>query len=208
MNLIIVALIWIVFSIATYGHVTPSGGSREKPLRLGDRVTITWDSSRVTSPVVISLWDGHRRRTTRIHTSSASSQAFEWEIPDSLQPGSLYRFIVASSSSPMNGHYSEGFVTIYPPEQRTSSVSVPIPDQQLHVTPIPAHDVVRVRWGDHEARTIGLTTLLGATIASWACSTSSTQMDISVSAIPSGVYQLTLQYANGATTTRTVVIQH
>lgn len=209
MKLIIIALTLILFAAASFAHVTPSGGSREKPLRLGESVTITWDSTRVASPVVISLWDGERRRTTRIQSAYSASQAsFEWTIPDTVQPGSLYRFIVASSSSPTIGHYSESFVSIYPAEQRTSAVATPSRDQSLQITPVPAHDVLRVQWGGSEAQALLLTTMLGTRITSWVCMNGSTQMELNVSTVPSGVYQLTLRYANGDFTTRTVVIQH
>jgi len=209
MKLTIVALTLLFCTIASYGHVTPSGGSREKPLRQGERVTITWDSTRVASPVTISLWDGERRRTIRIHSAYATSQSsFDWTIPDTVQPGSLYRFIVASSSTPTIAHFSESFVAIHPVEQRITTVFNSTSEQQLRIMPVPARDVIRVQWSGSDAKTVVLSTVLGATITSWPCASGSTQLDLNVSAIPSGVYQLTLQCMSGDTTTRTVVIQH
>ncbi len=209
MKYFILAIIALLPTLASHAHVTPSGGSRERSLHQGDRVEVTWDSSSVASPVTISLWDGERRRTIPIHRSlTPSTASYEWTIPDTLPPGSLYRFVVASTASPTMSHFSQSFVTIQRTTPQISSVTSTDAVLTVEAMPLPAGDRIRVQWSGGEAQQVVLTTSVGQTISTWSCAVGSSRMECDVSAVASGVYLLSVQFTSGATTTRPVVIQH
>lgn len=199
----------VALSVALHAHVTPSGGSREKALRQGERITITWDSSEVSFPVTLSLWDGERRSIIPIyHAYTAARSRYEWTVPDTLPPGRMYRFIVTSALTPAVRHLSESYVSIDASVPLVSSVASSQYETPIHVMPVPARDVLRVNWVQSDAQQITLTTLVGSPVASWQCPNGATQMDVGVTPIPSGLYLLTVTYAGGATATRPVVINH
>lgn len=209
MKYITLALVVLLLSIPLRAHVTPSGGSREHTLRQGQRIDITWDSSRVASPVTISLWDGERRRSIPIYRSLTTPHAsYAWTIPDTLPSGSLYRFVVASAANPTTGHFSPSFLTIQRASPHISSVASTDPAHTVEATPLPARDRVRVQWTGGEVQQVMLTTSVGETIATWPCALGSSRLECDVSAIASGVYLLTVHYTTGVTTTRPIVIQH
>lgn len=208
MKYIILALVALVLTYASHAHVTPSGGSRESPLRQGDRVEITWDSSRVAQPVMISLWDGERRRSIPIQRSLTTPHAsYQWTIPDTVPSGSLYRFVISSEGNPSAGHFSQSFATIQHASPQISSVVSTDPGHTLEATPVPARDRIRVQWTGGEAQQVVLMTSVGEPVSTWSCAIGSSRMECDVSSIASGVYLLLVQYTTGATTMRPVVIQ-
>lgn len=205
----LVLIFLATLSVALHAHVTPSGGSREKALRQGERITITWDSSQVSFPVTLSLWDGERRLIVPIfHAYTAGRSAYEWTVPDTLPPGRMYRFIVTSALTPSVRHLSESYVSIDAPVPLVSSVAGSLNETSLRVMPVPAGDVLRVNWAQSDAQEITLTTMVGSSVATWPCPTGATQMDVGVATIPSGLYVLGVTYAGGTTATRMVVIHH
>lgn len=208
MKYIILVIIALLHTLASHAHITPSGGSCVSTLRQGDRVEIRWDSSRVASPVTISLWDGERRRSIPIHQSLTPSQAsYEWIIPDTLPSGSLYRFVVAPTVNPTIGHFSQSFVTIQQAVPQITSVASADSVLTLEAIPLPARDRIRVQWTGGEALQLTLSTSVGQTISTWPCVVGSSRMECDVSAVASGVYLLSIQFTTGSTTTRPIVIQ-
>jgi hypothetical protein len=208
MKYIIIALTLLLISISLHAHVTPSGGSRETALRQGDRVLITWDSSIVSSPVTLSLWDGDRRMVIPIHSAFTTNRAsYDWVIPDTLSAGLQYRFVVASASRPIVRHFSESYVAIEAQRPRVSDVAENTQDIPLRVFPLPATDLLRVEWGQTEAQQLVLTTLIGASLSTWTCPNNATRVEVNVASLPPGMYILMVRYANGATRSQPVVIQ-
>lgn len=209
MKITLLALVLVAFCQLSHAHVQPSGGSREVPLTTGSSVTVTWDSTLVQPPVIISLWDGERRATTPIHLAyNGMRAAYEWTIPDTIPSGRLYRFIIASASSPHTTHFSQSFVTIQHTMPRVSTIERDHSEPQLSITPLPARDVLHVRWDAAEATRVDLTTLIGQSLRTWSCVAGSTRMDIDVAGIPSGMYVLVVHRADGTPVSRTVLVQH
>ena len=209
MKITLLAFTLVALSHLSHAHVQPAGGAREATLTAGSRITITWDSSLVQSPVAIALWDGERRVTTPIHQAyNGVHAAYEWTIPDTMLSGQLYRFVIASASTPQTAQFSQSFVTIQHAIPRVSSIDRDRSEPQLSITPLPARDVLHVRWDAAEATRVDLTTLIGQPLRTWSCVGGSTRMDIDVAGIPSCMYMLVVHRADGTPISRSVLVQH
>lgn len=208
MKHLLLALALIVYSALLHAHVTPSGGSRETALRAGERVIITWDTTGISFPVTISLWDGAHATMIPVQRSySAMRAVYEWTIPDTITGGNLYRFVVASATQPSVRHFSESYVTIQPSSSRMSSVAEEREQLSLRVSPTPARDVLQVGWDRSDAHELVISTLVGTPLAAWRCPYGATRMEIDVLSIPSGVYVLSLKGTHGVVQTQPLLIQ-
>lgn len=209
MKITLLAFTLVALSHLSHAHVQPAGGAREATLTTGSIVTVTWDSALVQSPVNIWLWDGERRVTTPIHTAyNGVRAAYEWTIPDTMQAGGLYRFVIASASTPQSTHFSQSFVTIQHAIPRVSSIDRDRAELGLSITPLPARDILHVRWDAAEATRVDLTTLIGQPLRTWSCVGGSSRMDVDVAGIPSGMYMLVVHRADGTPIARSVLVQH
>jgi hypothetical protein len=108
-------ILFLAMSPLYAGDNSRLGGENGEQWHIGQNVHIWWDLEKITSDFVnIYLWDGNETKLITIAENTPNASAsFDWQIPESINPGNFYKIKIISAEDKLNFIMSENFFPIY-----------------------------------------------------------------------------------------------
>jgi len=140
-----IAILLLVVGSLYAGDNSRLGGENGELWHIGQNVHIWWDAEKITSPSVnLYLWDGTETKLIKIAENIKNATAsFDWQIPESINPGDLYKIKIVSTENARNFIMSENFFSIYDKlaiEEQNSTAE----QNAISIFPNPASDYIYI----------------------------------------------------------------
>lgn len=174
----------------------------------GTPVTIRWSDDLETPIVNVELWDGVRGTTTILARNvSAPIREFQWTVPEDVQSGTRYRFVVRDARDVRRAILSTGFTALVRRAlMPTGTGEEPTPELSMDIAPLPAADRIRISWTEPVHR-IEVFDVSGSVVARLEPARGASACLMSVAALGSGSYSVVAHTNRGNVLRRPLMVQ-
>ena len=174
----------------------------------GTPAVIRW-SDDLESPLVnVELWDGVRGTTTVLARNVAAPQReIFWTVPEDVQTGNRYRFVIRDTRDTRRAVFSAGFTNLVRRSQMPTGVYQGAAGVfSMDIAPIPASDRVRISWSE-PIRRIEIMDLTGATLIRLDPTPGALACSVNTAALSSASYSVVAYTGAGSVIRRPLLIQ-
>lgn len=174
----------------------------------GTPVVIRWGDDLEAPLVNIELWDGVRGISTVLAQNiKAPQREINWTVPEDIENGSRYRFVVRDARDTTRAMFSVGFTSLV----RRSRTATGIDDltQQLvrfDVAPLPAADRVRISWTE-PLRRIEIIDLTGVVVVRLDPAPGAQSCLVNIAALSAASYTVAAYTGSGSVIRRPLLVQ-
>jgi hypothetical protein len=207
LNILVTGLL-VVSAIQVRAEVFVITPDASATVTSGTPMVIRWSDELETPLVNVELWDGVRGTTTVLARSIAVPQReISWIVPEDVESGDRYRFVVRDARKATRAIYSVGFTglvrTAASPTGITEPTSQPF---TVDVAPMPATDRIRVSWTE-PVRRIEIVDLTGAVVIRLDPAPSSHACSVNITTLSSATYSVVAYAGSGNVTRRSLLVQ-
>lgn len=174
----------------------------------GTPMVIRWSDDLETPLVNVELWDGVRGTTSVLARNVAAPQReISWTVPEDVETGDRYRFVVRDARNTSRAIFSVGFTGLV---RRAATPSSVVESTSLagiiDVAPMPATDRIRLSW-TQTVRRIEIIDLTGVVVVRLEPASGAQACSVNVSTLRSGTYIIVAYTGSGGVIRRSLLVQ-
>jgi hypothetical protein len=206
-NILVTGLL-VVSAIQAHAEVFVITSDASSTTTSGTPMVIRWSDELETPLVNVELWDGVRGTTTVLARNIAVPQReISWTVPEDVENGDRYRFVVRDARKATRAIYSVGFTGLVRRAASPTGITEPTSRAlSVDVEPMPATDRIRVSWTE-PMRRIEIVDLTGAVVIRLDPAPGSHACSVNIDTLSSATYSLVAYAGSGNVTRRSLLVQ-